>query len=196
MKSFEYDVLGWGTPEGTYPGQFTTPVINIIKKRIAGCSRVLHLFSGSSTIGDVRVDLTHPAATHNEDVFEFVQNCDEVWDYTILDPPYEMSERTKEEMAYEGGKCNLIAVSKRHRDIFYDWARGHTHNIIWLDVCAPIFEPFERTKVWFMMPGSYRHIRILSELKNKDMNGFERTTLEAYASKPPAAPPLPAGGKE
>lgn len=179
MKRIEYDVLGWGIPKGTYPGQFTPTAIDIIKGRIAGCGKVLHLFSGSSSIGDVRIDLSHPNATHNMDVFEFIKGDGELWDYTILDPPYEMSDRTKKEMGYKQ-QSNLIAVSKNHRKVFCDWAMEHTYNILWLDVCAPFFDPFQRVKLWFFLTGGYKHIRVLSELRNTHLNGFKRVMLDRW----------------
>ncbi len=180
MKEFEYDVLGFGTPEGTYPGQFTPTVIHLIKQRVEGCSKILHLFSGSSNIGHTRVDLTHPHATHNMDVFEFLSQNKEIWDYVILDPPYEMSDRTKEEMAYKGGSSNLIAVSPTHRHLFNDWCKCHAKRVLWLDVCAPLLDGFNRIKVWFLLPGGYRHVRVLSELKNDSLGEVHKSSLDKY----------------
>ena len=62
MRKFEFDVLGMGMNTSGYPGAFTMPVQSIIKSIIYG--KVLHLYSGSSLIGDERVDLLCLGYTH------------------------------------------------------------------------------------------------------------------------------------
>lgn len=73
-----------------YPGCFTKEEIRIIKKNIVG--KTLHLFSGESDIGDIRVDFSF--GNIKQDVFEYLKNnlkCLKKMfkDQTIiLDPPY------------------------------------------------------------------------------------------------------------
>lgn len=64
-----------------YPGAFTAVVNGIIESVIQRVQtwegdppRLLHLFSGVSNIGDVRVDISRPEATVNADVREFLRH--------------------------------------------------------------------------------------------------------------------------
>lgn len=69
-----------------YPGAFMKKEVEIIEKSAGG--RILHLFSGASKIGHVRVDLFNENATHRMDVFEYLTENTEKFDTVILDPPY------------------------------------------------------------------------------------------------------------
>lgn len=70
-----------------YPGNFTNEEIEIIKDNIIG--KVLHLFSGRSLIGDIRVDFSQNEATIKGDVFEYLKiHQNEEIDTILLDPPY------------------------------------------------------------------------------------------------------------
>jgi hypothetical protein len=71
---------------GKYPGSFTKKEYDWLKTYALGS--VLHLFSGSSVFGDVRVDLANPNATHQQDVFEFLRTNTRPFDSVVLDPPY------------------------------------------------------------------------------------------------------------
>lgn len=73
----------------------------------------LHLFSGSSLIGDMRVDWSHPHATHYGDLFEFLeQNLEELlqrgFKTVIYDPPY------SERQADKYGRRYNIPPEKRY----------------------------------------------------------------------------------
>lgn len=81
MRKFEFAVLGMGMNTSGYPGAFTKPVQDIIKSVVSG--KVLHLYSGSSFIGDERVDLAHPNATLNCRVEEFIENDKREWDRSL-----------------------------------------------------------------------------------------------------------------
>ena len=93
MRTFEFEVLGMGMNTSDYPEAFTKPVIEIIKSVIYG--KVLHLYSGSSLIGDERIDLEHPNATINCRVEDFIANDKRDWDWVLLDPPYAITRRKK-----------------------------------------------------------------------------------------------------
>lgn len=71
---------------GKYPGSFTKKETDWITKYSIG--KILHLFSGSSTFGDVRVDLANPHATINTDVFTFLKENQTPYNTVIADPPY------------------------------------------------------------------------------------------------------------
>ena len=69
MKPFPIEAIGRGFHSGGYVGAFSPSMERIIKSIIR--PPTLHLFSGASLIGDVRVDLQHPNATINKDVLKF-----------------------------------------------------------------------------------------------------------------------------
>ncbi len=74
--------VGNGTKE--YPGNFTKKEIQIIRYACKG--RSLHLFSGKSSIGNIRVDFKY--GNIKSDVFEYLEQCSRDFDTVILDPPY------------------------------------------------------------------------------------------------------------
>jgi hypothetical protein len=69
-----------------YPGNFTPEEIKIIEKNCKGS--VLHLFSGKSKIGDIRIDFKF-GNTFKKDVFEFLPSVyEKMFDTIIIDAPY------------------------------------------------------------------------------------------------------------
>jgi len=163
MADFKCEAIAFGTPEGTYPGMFSPPLIKLLKSLI-GQDKTLHLFSGSSTIGHTRIDLEHEAATHNIDVIDFLKKDDNIWDWVILDPPYEGSESLYKDMNY--AKPCPIGQDQKLRSFITKWFNDHAINILWFDWCAPIWSGVKREKVWLVLPGGYRKVRALSHLKN------------------------------
>ena len=71
---------------GKYPGSFTKKEYSWLSQFSKG--KILHLFSGSSQLGDIRVDLANLAATINADVFKYLSQPLDHFDTVILDPPY------------------------------------------------------------------------------------------------------------
>jgi hypothetical protein len=80
------EIITVSNGDSDYPGNFTPEEIGIIKSYCYGY--ILHLFSGRSTIGDVRIDYAMKEATINCDVFKFLKKCKEKFDTVIIDPPY------------------------------------------------------------------------------------------------------------
>ena len=83
MRKFEFEVMGMGMNTSGYPGAFTKPVRDIIQSVLYG--KVLHLYSGSSLIGDERIDIDHPNATKNIRVEGFLTQDSRDWDWCLLD---------------------------------------------------------------------------------------------------------------
>ena len=71
---------------GRYHGSFSPTVEGIIRSLVR--SPRLHLFSGTSNIGDGRIDLDCPQATGNMDVRDFIRGDVRRWDWCVLDPPW------------------------------------------------------------------------------------------------------------
>lgn len=159
MKSFLLEAIGRGFHTGEYAGAFSPNIERIIHSIIR--APTLHLFSGASTIGDVRVDLCHPNATVNADVFEFIAADKRTWEYCILDPPYGIRSKHK---LQQYSDCCAVSCSVPKRRALEDFFRKRVRNVIWLDQCAPLPAGFDRVKCWMVLPGGYRTIRVLSWL--------------------------------
>lgn len=163
MRQFEFEVLGMGFNNSGYPGAFTKPVAQIINSHIAGA--VLHLFSGSSLIGDERIDIQHPNATMNCDVKEFIKTDRRHWDWVILDPPYNITRVGTKLKGY--GLSGCIASDVLFRRALKDYFQQYVDNILWLDICTPMIKGFVREKLWLLLPGGFHTVRVLSWLKKE-----------------------------
>jgi hypothetical protein len=165
--NFEIEVGFMGYNRHKYRGAFPDRVEKVIKSLVK--SPCLHLFSGVSKIGDVKIDLIRPEATHNQDVFEFIKS-DEAkrqWEWCILDPPYNIKNREVELKDYADKTPISASVPKRRA--LAEFFRKYCKNVLWLDQCAPLPKGFIRKKVWFFFPGGYRTIRVLSWLQNIEL---------------------------
>jgi len=158
-KTFDIEICGLGNNITGYPGAFTPVVNNIIREVIYG--KVLHLFSGVSKIGEERIDIERPEATKRQDILDFIKTDTRQWDFIILDPPYEIKRKSKLE---EYGRTSSVAADVILRRELVEYFKKHTTNILWLDMCAPLPAGFKRKKLWFLFPGGYHTIRILSWL--------------------------------
>jgi len=163
MEEFEYTVAPLGFQRYGYAGAFTPQVEKIILSLIQ--PPTLHLFSGKSKIGDERVDIMCKEATINDDVFNFIKHDERLWLWCILDPPYNIASAKKKLKQYKIYTPVSSSVPKRRALAKY--FREHVQNVLWLDLCAPLPHGFKRVKLWFLFPGGYRHIRVLSWLKNR-----------------------------
>ena len=153
-----------GFHNGDYPGAFPPKVAERI--RMIAASPCLHFFSGSSKIGDERIDLTHPNATRNMDVFDFCQSDNRDWEFLVLDPPYALSDRNVERMGYAKHDTWLWS-SKTRRDILEDYIFAHIRQILWFDTVSPCPRGFYRERTWLYIKGGYTSIRALTWLKRK-----------------------------
>lgn len=163
MRKFEIDYLYGTVMQSDYEGAFPQSVHDVIKGVIGG--KVVSLYSGSSLLGDVRVDIEHKNATVNCDVEEFVKDDVRDWDFVILDPPYQIT-RTDAKLNSYGIKGAVSANVDRRR-LLKRYFQEHADNVLWLDQCAPIFTGFCRVKLWLVLTGSYKNVRVLSWLKRE-----------------------------
>jgi len=163
MRRFEFEVLGMGFNNSSYPGAFTKTVQGIIESHIAGM--VLHLFSGSSLIGNERVDIEHNNATLNCDVKDFIKTDKRHWDWVVLDPPYNITRVGTKLKGY--GLSGCIASDVTFRRALKAYFQENIDNILWLDICAPMVSGFNREKLWLLLPGGFHTVRVLSWLKKE-----------------------------
>ena len=162
MRKFEIEAKGLGFNNSGYAGAFTPAVIEIIKSVISG--NVLHLYSGMSLIGDERIDLSQPNATRNCRVEEFIKEDRRVWDWCVLDPPYAITSIKKLDQYAERASLSSNVV---WRGQIKEYFQRHTRNILWLDFCAPMIKGFKRRKIWFLLPGGFHTVRVLSWLERE-----------------------------
>ena len=170
IKDFEVEVTGLGMNRTGYPGAFTPTVKQIIENTIQG--KILHLFSGQSLIGEERVDIEHKNATIKKDVKEFLRTDNRNWDWILLDPPYQLGADFVKVYKIK----RPIACDTTLRNLIKSYAREHTKNILWLDLSAPMVEGFRRKKLWFLLPGGFHNVRVLSWLEK---NEEKRTKKQA-----------------
>jgi len=155
------EATGMGFDNTGYPGAFTPPIEAIIKSLIT--ENTLHLFSGQSTIGKIRVDIEHPNATLKMNVKDFIKEETRDFDWVILDPPYAIT-RADVKLDGYGIKGCISSDVKFRRDLKY-WLQRHASNVLWLDTCAPMIKGFHREKLWLVLPGGFYTVRVLSWLK-------------------------------
>jgi hypothetical protein len=163
MRKFEFEAITGNVLVNKYPGAFPIEVDRIIRQIANGS--ILHLYSGTSLIGDVRIDIKHPNATLNCDVEDFVKGDNRDWDFVILDPPYQIT-RTDAKLNSYGIKGSISANVDRRR-LIKNYLQKHTDNILWLDQCAPMIKGFYRKKLWLVLPGAFKTVRVLSWLKRE-----------------------------
>ncbi len=163
MRKFELEVLSPSATSGEYPGAFPPNVELVIKRLIS--ERVLHLFSGSSLIGEERIDIEHHHATKNMNVKEFIDTDNRQWDWVVLDPPYQITGTDVKLNGY--GIKRAVSSDVVFRRKLKHYFQNHTENILWLDICAPIITGFYRKKLWLVLTGGFHTVRVLSWLKRE-----------------------------
>lgn len=163
MRKFELDYLPPSATTGEYPGAFP-PKVDIVIRQLVG-NRILHLFSGSSLIGEERIDIEHPNATKNMNVKEFIASDDRVWDWIVLDPPYQITRTDAKLNGYgiKGAVSSDVIFRRKLKQYF----QKHTDNVLWLDICAPMIKGFYRKKLWLVLTGGFHTVRVLSWLKRE-----------------------------
>lgn len=163
MRKFEIEAIGMGTNNTGYAGAFPPAIQDLITSVVEG--KVLHLFSGSSKIGDIRVDIEHPNATHNCDIRDFIETDSTLYEWVILDPPYAIIRANTKLATY--GKSKAISSDVIFRRKLKIYLQNHTDNVLWLDFCAPMIKGFYRQKLWLVLPGGFHTVRVLSWLKRE-----------------------------
>lgn len=173
--NFEIEAKFMGYNRHKYPGAFPDEVEKVIKQLVR--EPCLHLFSGTSKIGRVRIDLERPEATKNMDVLEFIKSKEskKEWKWCVLDPPYNIFNPEQDLKEYADKTSISASIPKRRA--LAKFFLEYCDNVLWLDHCSPLPFGFIRKKVWVFFPGGYRHLRILSWIQRKDKK------LEMYGGR-------------
>jgi len=163
VEEYEQSVEFGGYNNTGYPGGFPSR----IKKRIESIveSPCLHLFSGSSKIGDVRIDFNHPNATLHMNVYDFVQEDERDWKFVVLDPDYHISRKDVKLKVH--GLKDSVGGNKLAEKLLSQYFQRHAENVLWLDITSYCFQGFYRHKVYFYLMGASRPIRALTWLKRE-----------------------------
>lgn len=165
MEAIEYEqkVEFGGYNNTGYAGGFPSRVIKRLESIVQ--SPCLHLFSGSSKIGDERIDINHPNATKNMNVYEFIQQDKRNWKFVVLDPDYHIS-RKQVKLKVHGLK-ESVAGNKLAEKMLAQFFQKHAENVLWFDQTSYCFDGFYRYKVFFYLMGASRPIRALTWLKRQ-----------------------------
>jgi hypothetical protein len=159
------EVIFGGMGRGDYPGAFPPKVEEIIRSCIGNSNSVVHFFSGSSRIGQVRIDLGHENATHRGDVFDLLKRKDPAiwheWEWLVADPDY--CEEQERRLARERG----FMIGDRFADwrderLIEELVERFVENVLWLDRRMPHFKGLEFKKIWLVWQGGWRNIRVLT----------------------------------
>lgn len=160
----EVKPISQGFPVSDYDGSFPSKIEWQIRMLIR--SPVLHLFSGSSKIGDLRVDLAHPNANEHADVIEFVKKDKGYWRWVIVDPPYKIDNAKKKLSDYQD--YTAISASIPKRNAITGYLKEHAENVLWLDRVSPLVWGFYRKKVWLYIPlNGWNTVRVLTHLERQ-----------------------------
>lgn len=144
---------------GAFPPQVARRVGQIVSHP------VLHLFSGTSRLGDERVDWDRPEATINMDVLAFVKQDSRDWKFVVADPPYELY-RADEKLSQYASKV-AVSASVPLRTAIESYLRAHAENVIWFDYCIPPFRGFDIKQTWLYRPMGWAKIRALTWMTRK-----------------------------
>lgn len=137
----------------------------------------VHLFSGSSKLGDVRVDIENPNATINDNVYDFIQNYklpNNTYSILLLDPDYHIK-RANLKLKPHGIKKSLAGNVLAHKLIYNFLDNNKFDEILLLDYCSPVFKNFEELQSW--------RIKYQGWVNNRTLTWYKRflnpqTTLE------------------
>lgn len=123
-----------------YPGAFHPNVERQIKEWI-GDKQCVHLFSGASKIGNIRVDIDNPNATNNENVYDFCSRTHLFSVYfkdivLLLDPVYEIQRKNLKLKPY-GIKENLSGNVLAQKILLQHIQEVGYSEVILLDIGSP-----------------------------------------------------------
>lgn len=164
-----------------YKGSFHPNVEKVIRN-VIGNKYCVHLFSGSSQIGNIRVDIDNPNATNNQNVYDFIQEYQlrETNSILLLDPDYHLK-RNDLKLKPHGIKESLAGNVLAHK-LFYSFLdRNHFDEILLLDLCSPSFSNYKEKHFWRVKYQGWVHNRTLT-LYSRINQSLEQKTVEKEGS--------------
>ena len=151
--------------DSKYPGNFTKEEITIIKNNIVG--KTLHLFSGKSDIGEVRIDYKY--GNLRVDVFDYLKSViPRVFKTIIIDAPYNQRfADIYQEIGNTPEQFIIFANAKKTTELFNLIDKIDPDLIIlksWNYYCLPRYEIM---KSYLCYPGGFRKSTILLIMRRK-----------------------------
>ena len=157
-------VIKVGNGTDIYPGNFTKKEIHIIKQNIKG--RCLHLFSGKSDIGDIRVD--YAFGNIKSDVFLFLEYNKSYFSTIIIDAPYNKRFAEKyQKLGKTPEQFIIFANAKETTRLFNLIDKLDPEIIILKSWNYYQMKRYENIKSYLLYSGGYRKSPILLIMKRK-----------------------------
>ena len=160
------ELIKVGNGNKEYPGNFTPKEIEIIKRNCIG--KVLHLFSGNSRIGDLRVDFSNPNANYKTDVFIFLKIRLKNIGTVIIDAPYNQKFADKYQKIGNTPKQFIIFANTKKTTLLFNYIDKIDPKIIilksWNYYCL---KRYEIKECYICYPGGYRKSTFLIIMKKK-----------------------------
>ena len=177
-----------GLHNGEYPGAFPPKVDELIRKITRDQHPILHLFSGSSNIGDVRVDVeSHPNVTHVMDAFNYIKSSEaqHKWSHVIGDPDYNAEQQHRLRGNHSKASSGEIFADPNVEREISQFLSKYAENILWLDRRMPYFDRVRFERVWsntkLFYQGGWRNVRVFEHLRLKQARLDEEPALLARA---------------
>ena len=159
------EIINVGNGNKFYPGNFTNKENKIIKENCTG--KILHLFSGKSKIGNIRIDFEYGNCTMN--VFDWLNNISEFINYfdtIIIDAPYNQKFANKYQKIGNTPKQFIIFANTKQTTILWNKIIELNPKIIILKSWNYyIPKGYYLKKGYLCYPGGYRKSTILEILK-------------------------------
>ena len=155
-----------------YPGAFNPTVEKVIKEIIEG-KYCVHLFSGSSTLGKIRVDIKHKNANCNENVYDFCQEYNVIVGKPInqksillMDPDYAV-QRKHLKLKPHGINSSIGGNVLAHKILNDFISNIGFDEILILELASPTFKNYDEIFWWRVKTGGWQHNRTLTWYRRK-----------------------------
>ena len=166
------ELIKVGNGSSDYPGNFTKKEIQIIKKYAKG--RIINLFSGSSKIGNFRIDYSNSNTTKNMDVFEWLESLYISFknynnQSVIIDAPYNQRFADKYKKIGNTQKQFIIFANNKGTTKLFNLIKEKINPKIiiiksWNYYCIA---GYEVKKCYVCYPGGYRKSTFLIVMEKK-----------------------------
>ncbi len=158
------EVIKVGNGTSDYPGNFTNKENEIIGRYMVG--NTLHLFSGRSKIGNVRIDFGREEATHGGDVFLWLPTIENYFRTIIIDAPYNRKFADKyKKITPTSDQFIIFAQTKKTTDLFNHLIRMKPERIILKSWNYYIVKGYHLLKGFLCYAGGYRKPTLLLIMK-------------------------------
>lgn len=161
-------IITIGNNKSNFVGAFVNKEIIIIKEWIK--PPCLNLFSGSSLIGEERIDISHENATLNCDVFEYLDLAPNTFNTILIDAPY--NKKYEEIYNTHGQKFTNFSIFANTPKTSLLWkliSKLSPERIILKSWNYYILRNYDFNDGYLCYPGGYRKPTILLKMTRKDL---------------------------